>query len=381
MKGRQKTAITFAVAGGKGGVGKSIVSVALGIAYARRGLRVILVDLDLGAANLHTYLGIIGKTPGLADFILRRASSLEEVQVKTSEKNLSLISGAEFVPGMANPAHWMKMKMMRHLSVLPADVVVIDLGAGVHYTTLDFFGMADRGVIVTMPEPGAVMNAYGFLKAAFFRRVQSVFSHHPVIGPLVAAETTKKEAEQDLTLERFSAQVKALAPEVSPLIGEIARTFTPGLVINRAPDNHLNILVKNLLALCSEKIGVPVAYTGNLPDARTITNYLLNVPLFFRTKEGSVFFHSVEKIADRLLGAPDALPDARSLRVDLSDEEIDQVNRFIDTIPAEVFGPVSRDAIKLKMFFKPAEAIRFLTTRGVRHDLFYEGHLRQKNET
>ena len=76
MNSGQKAKIIFSVGGGKGGVGKSIFSVAFGTLLAREGFRVALVDLDLGAANLHTCLGIIKKTPTIADFILRKVPSL-----------------------------------------------------------------------------------------------------------------------------------------------------------------------------------------------------------------------------------------------------------------------------------------------------------------
>jgi len=172
VKDDKKTGRIFSVGGGKGGVGKSIFSISLGMSLVEKGFKVVIADLDLGTANLHTYIGITKKTPTLADFILKKLSSLDDIIVETSEKNLGLISGAEFVPGMANPAHWMKLKMMRHLKSLTADFVIIDLGAGVHFNTLDFFGISDRGFVVTAPEPGAVMNAYVFIKGAFLRKLQ-----------------------------------------------------------------------------------------------------------------------------------------------------------------------------------------------------------------
>ena len=76
MKSGKKTKMIFSVGGGKGGVGKSIFSVAFGTLLAREGFSVALVDLDLGAANMHTCLGILKKTPTIADFIMRKATSL-----------------------------------------------------------------------------------------------------------------------------------------------------------------------------------------------------------------------------------------------------------------------------------------------------------------
>lgn len=88
MMSGKKIKKIFSVGGGKGGVGKSIFSVAFGTLLAREGFSVVLADLDLGAANLHTCLGIIKKTPSIADFILRKTPSLEDVLITTPEKNL-----------------------------------------------------------------------------------------------------------------------------------------------------------------------------------------------------------------------------------------------------------------------------------------------------
>ena len=87
----QSAKTIYSVGGGKGGVGKSIFSIALGTHFAYKGLTVSLVDLDLGASNLHTYLGIIKKTPTIGDFILKRVSSLEEILIKTLMKILGYL--------------------------------------------------------------------------------------------------------------------------------------------------------------------------------------------------------------------------------------------------------------------------------------------------
>jgi len=371
VKDDKKTGRIFSVGGGKGGVGKSIFSISLGMSLVEKGFKVVIADLDLGTANLHTYIGITKKTPTLADFILKKLSSLDDIIVETSEKNLGLISGAEFVPGMANPAHWMKLKMMRHLKSLTADFVIIDLGAGVHFNTLDFFGISDRGFVVTAPEPGAVMNAYVFIKGAFFRKLQNVFSKHPEIGPLIESEIKKTETEKSFTLEWFSARVREIDPEMLPLIDEIENSFRPALVVNRTTECGTPILVKNLITLCTQKFGITLEYVGNLPDVRTITHYLLNLPKFYDTPHGRPFFDSVRHIVDRLDIPGDELKDIEDLRDDFSDEEIEELIGFIETLDDSVFEGTSKKLLQLRMYFKPSDVLNFLIGRGITHDLFY----------
>jgi flagellar biosynthesis protein FlhG len=359
--------VIFAVGGGKGGVGKSIFSLCLGIALAKSGHKVVLADLDLGAANLHTYLGILRKTPTIADFFLRKASTLESLLVETSQRNLKLLSGADFVPGMANPAHWMKLKIMRHIKSLPADHIIIDLGAGVHFTVLDFFGISDRGIVVTMPEPGAVMNAYGFVKGALFRRLQNVFRNHPDIGPLIETEARRKEGERGLTFEWFSQKVEDIAPEMAPLIAEIKGAFHPSLVINRVPEGQADVLVRNLIALCSEKLGVSLVHCGNLPDCREISHYLLNIPKFLATREAKPFLVSMQQIAEHVAMGTDGGSRILTKYRDMTDEEIDEVVELIEDLDADVFRGTNRNIWKLRMYFRPHHVVEFLISRGVTH--------------
>jgi len=372
MKDDAKRRTIYAVGGGKGGVGKSIFSIALGTDLAEKGDAVILVDLDLGASNLHTYLGITKKTPTIADFILKRTASLDDVVIGTSRSNLGLISGAEFLPGMANPAHWMKLKIMRHIKSLPADVIIIDLGAGVHFNTLDFFSMADRGFIITAAEPGAVMNAYGFVKGALFRKLQNVFRHHATIGEMIENESRKTEDETAFTLAWLTQQIGIHAPDMLPIIQEIEKDFSPALVANRMHDGPAPVLIKNLVDLCRNKLGVTLEHVGNLPDVPEITRSLLNVPGFMLSRAGSRYREAVQRIADRTVPHTESASSGIPVKIDYSDEEVEKLIHLIDGLDDAVFSGSPRDVWKLRMYFKPADVVQFLISRGVSHEAFYQ---------
>ncbi len=372
MQSKQKAGTIIAVGGGKGGVGKSILSIALGTVLARSGSSVVLADLDLGAANLHTYLGILGRTPGITDFILGKVPSLENVLIETPVPNLGLISGAEFSPGVTNPTHWMKLKLMRHLRSLPADYVIIDLGAGVQFNTLDFFGISDHGIVITAPEPGAVMNAYSFIKGALFRKMQHIFKQHDEIAAMIESESKYPENEKRFTLEWFSDRLKDTAPDLLPLIDEIEASFTPALIINRAPEGQTNILVKNLIALCTEKLGINLEHVGDLPDVREISNHLLNVTRFFDMPAGRPYYAAAERIVNRLIGNMTPAEARKAKQFDFTDEERDEILHLIESLDARVFGKTRKNAWKLRLFFKPAEVVGYLVSRGIAHQLFYK---------
>ena len=371
MNNDHKAGTIIAVGGGKGGVGKSILSIALGTVLARGGSSVVLVDLDLGAANLHTYLGIRGRTPGIADFILGKVPSLENILVETPVPSLGLISGAEFVPGVTNPAHWMKLKLMRHLRSLPADYVIIDLGAGVAFNTLDFFGISDRGIVITAPEPGAVMNAYSFIKGALYRKMQNIFKNHEAMSALIEAETKIGDSGNRFTLEWLREKLTQTAPELLPLIDEIEASFTPALIINRAPEGQTHLLVKNLMSLCTEKLGITLEHVGDLPDVREISNHLLNVTRFFELPAGEPYYAAARDIVERITGGIVRPRTVRARTFDFSDEERDEIIGFIDTLDERVFSKTKKNAWKLRMFFKPADVVSYLISRGITHQLFY----------
>ena len=109
----------WAVGGGKGGVGKSIVSLMLGASLARQGKKVVLVDADLGGSNLHTLVGIRYPLCTLADFISRKVSKIEEVLIDTPVNNLKLICGADDILGIANPKSTQKTRLFTGINNIP----------------------------------------------------------------------------------------------------------------------------------------------------------------------------------------------------------------------------------------------------------------------
>lgn len=370
MKSENKKATVFSVGGGKDGVGKSLLAIGLAAALSRAGRTVVLADLDLGMANLHTYLGIRGRTPTIADFVLGKVSSLAGILVRTSIQNVGLISGAEFVPGMADPAHWTKMRLMRQLRSLPVDVVILDLGAGAQFDTLDFFSMSDRGIVVTAPDPGALTNAYGFVKGALFRKIQGVLSNHSGISRAIEGRI-KTGDDRNVSLEWFSATLNELAPGLVPVVGEIGQSFSPALVINGAPAGTTHPVVRNLVSLCKDRLGITLEHVGDIPETREISNHLLNVPRFFNTRDGEPYFYAVSKIAQRLAGTGiHALLGQQAAPFVMEDEDRDEIARFLDTLDDSVFTSAGRDTWKLRMFYKPADVITYLISRGVTHRTF-----------
>ena len=167
----------WAVGGGKGGTGKTVVAASIGILLAKAGKRVIIIDADLGGANLHTCLGIRHPSTTIADFLLKKVNSLNELLLDTPIKNLRLISGANDFLTIANIPFAQKQKLMRYIKNLDSDYVILDLGAGTSFNVLDLFLISDSNILVVMPEPTSVENAYRFIKCAILRRLNNALNN------------------------------------------------------------------------------------------------------------------------------------------------------------------------------------------------------------
>lgn len=162
----------WAFGGGKGGVGKSVVAANVAVAMARQGRRVVLVDGDLGGANLDTMLGCERPQRTLSHFFDKTVPELRDIAVETGIEGLTLVAGDGECLGAANPVHAQKLKLIRHLRTLPCDLVVIDLGAGTSFNTLDLYLAADVGIVVTTGEPTSLQNCFAFIKTATLRHVE-----------------------------------------------------------------------------------------------------------------------------------------------------------------------------------------------------------------
>jgi len=165
----------WAVGGGKGGTGKSLIANGVGMGLAELGGSVILVDADYGGPNQHTYCGLRQPSTSLTDFFERKVP-LEALVLDTPVPGLRLIPGNINTPNTDAITWAQKQKLFRHLRQLQCDHVVLDLGAGSQYDTLDTFLLADYQIGVIMPDRLSIENFYLFLKNLKFRQLGNMLS-------------------------------------------------------------------------------------------------------------------------------------------------------------------------------------------------------------
>jgi flagellar biosynthesis protein FlhG len=251
----------WSVGGGKGGIGKSLISASLGWQLARMGQRVILVDADLGGANLHTCLGLASPDRTLADFIQRRVDTIEEAMVETGAPGLRLLSGAGDLLTAANIKHAQKVRILRRLQNLDVDVVLIDIGAGTSFNSLDFFLLSDVAILAAIPEPSSIENGYRFIKSALYRRLRAATDSAPA-RELVDAAADPKNGLGLRTPVDLVARVEREDLEAGAAMRREVASFHPRFVINEVRDERDVAVGHHLVAACRRHLGVRASYTG-----------------------------------------------------------------------------------------------------------------------
>lgn len=164
MKTTVPTARVIAVTSGKGGVGKTSISVNLALQMRAQGKRVVIIDADFGLSNVEIMLGIRPQY-NLADLVFRN-KSIEDI-ITEGPNGIGFISGGSGVQDLVNLDKENIKKLITKLVKLDTiyDVVIIDTGAGIADSVIQFVLSSPEVLLVVTPEPTSITDAYSLLKA------------------------------------------------------------------------------------------------------------------------------------------------------------------------------------------------------------------------
>ena len=294
------TAAIIPIASGKGGVGKSFVSSNLAIALAQMGHQVIAVDLDFGGANLHSFLGLCNRFPGIGDFLQARVAELDELLVSTDIPNLQFLSGDGKTPFMANITYAQKIKLISRLKKLPADYILLDLGAGSSYNTLDFFRLAPHGIMVTTPEPTAVMGMLVFLKNFLLRAIERKMVRHYGVRHMLRDMYKQPMESQTLAIKEVHRNIIEEDPEAGEIAGQIYQYFRPRIVINMGENPDDAKMAHKISRTMSDILSIEADFFGFIYKDRSVVSSIRKRIPFMLNFRDSLAAENILRIAQRI---------------------------------------------------------------------------------
>lgn len=260
--------------GGKGGTGKSLITASIGICLADKGNDVLLVDADLGTANLHTFLGLDPPPLSLSDFVTRKKSAITGVISKTGINNLKLISGAKDMVGMANLAYGQKVRILNNIKKLNYEYILIDLGPGTSFNILDFFLISHCGILITSPEPTSIENTYRFMKGLLFRYLRNEVSQK-VVKSLIDKGVRQREGHTFETVFDLLEVIEKIEPNLGVTIANYLSSMDIKLIVNQVRTNRDRIIAQNLAIAARKYFGIPIDFLGSVSYDSVIRKGLL----------------------------------------------------------------------------------------------------------
>ncbi len=295
-----KKAKLWAVGGGKGGVGKSLISANFSLALARRGHRVLAIDLDLGGSNLHTCLGVDPPRVGVGDWAAGR-QILPELVVSTKQEGLYLISGSQDSLNIIQDFENKGAQLVTALAELEFDDVVMDLGAGTHGLTVDFFNAADEGILSILPEPTSVENAYRFVRAVFYSRLKAADIPKGV-QEVIDAAMDPKNILGLRTPADLMAVIERLDPDSYKVLSEIVAKFSPNIVINQVRSQVDIDVGRAICSVCRRYFGIEVRYAGYLEYENAVWKAIRAKKPFIQEFPHTLLANRIEALTRTLLG-------------------------------------------------------------------------------
>jgi flagellar biosynthesis protein FlhG len=296
----------WAIGGGKGGVGKSLISANFSWLLAQEGKRVLAIDLDLGGSNLHTCLGVTPPRYGLGDWIHRRTDNLFDLATPTAQPGLMMISGSSDPLSVTSQMEERKKDLFSELTNLPFDEIVLDLGAGSTALTIDFFNCADEGILSILPEPTSVENAYRFIRMAYYRKLLLC----PELKNFMPVIEEGSDTKNSLGV-RSPSDLKEIISRLDPIAGEVFERelskIKPNIVVNQVRTSQDIEIGKSICGVCRRYFGINARYAGYIDYENSVWKAVRMKRPAVAEFPKSILAARISRLTKALLGEESAL--------------------------------------------------------------------------
>lgn len=289
----------WTIGGGKGGTGKTFVTSALGTQLAKTGNSVTLIDVDIGAANLHSFLGIKQPRKSLTSFFERKAS-LADLRVKVDIANMDFIAGDIQSLASDDVLYSQKLKLFRHIKKLATRYVLIDVGAGSHKNIIDTFLIADKMIAVLLPETLAVENLYHFIKNALFRKLKAALKPYGY-KEFIDQVWKVRERYKIKNLWELMAWLKDNFSFIGDIIDQEQADFKIYFILNQVK-NRQDIAMGTFIKSAFKKfLNLDTYYVGYIEYAQDVAKSISNGQPFMLQYSSSSCAQEIETCLGNLL--------------------------------------------------------------------------------
>lgn len=291
----------WSVAGGKGGVGRSLMAANLAIHLSRAGRKVVLLDLDLQGGNLHNYLGYTRLPRSLGEFASGAIQRLGDLLLETASKRLRLIGGLQRGDLHYDPVAFVR-RVTAQIPGLPADIVIIDCGSGRSPEAIAGFGSAEFGILVTTPEPTAVESACLFTETHLRARLADA------LRPDERAPIDAKLREEGLDPEtapfrHLLSRIAAHDRKAGRTVGESVRRTRIGLLLNQAQGEGDEAAATSILTGFRKCFGLKVNIAGVIEHDPAVLKSIQKRRALSKQFPNTSSTKEIARAANRLLAA------------------------------------------------------------------------------
>lgn len=258
--GHLRRAKLWAIAGGKGGVGKSVLTTLLGVALARSGKRVVIVDADFDGANQRQLFGLRQASPNLWRLVDTQ-QPLSAAALPTPVANLRLITAPETAHDADQATILRRIRFIRALRALDAEYVLLDFGPRTDLRELSYFSTADLNLVVSTAEPTAMENLAKFVKSVAKQKLQLAVESLSPGGSALSSGEQEERPLVELAADHFAR----LGIPAGEMMRRVAGSFTLRVLFNQVSDEQYRKEMHLLNSYLDHEVGVRAEIGGALP--------------------------------------------------------------------------------------------------------------------